>query len=207
MFEILKESVIEGVARLRLHRWGFDPDFAVAHLMGRPLPPTKNNRVPKISWADFALQIETDLDARHGGGLLGRQGEILRPLREIAFTVWGQPYSKANRRQLVPGAQGRMRSIKSREALRWTNAVEADLTEIFGPRRPDRSYFEKEKLRVDLILHYETNRPDLDESLLLDLLEGFAYRNDRQVRERHVYHCLSRTPRADVIISSVAGNG
>ena len=68
-------------------------------------------------------------------------------------------------------------------------------------------------MRVTLRLYYATERPDLDESLLLDVLQdryhgkgearvlvqSGVYRNDRQVREKHIFHCIDRTnPRCEV---------
>jgi Holliday junction resolvase RusA-like endonuclease len=57
------------------------------------------------------------------------------------------------------------------------------------------------ELRMDIWIYYATQRPDLDESLILDLLQGKVYENDRQVRERHVYHQIDKaSPRIEVII-------
>ena len=33
---------------------------------------------------------------------------------------------------------------------------------------------------------YYASRPDLDESLILDCMQGLVYKNDRQVKEKHV---------------------
>ena len=40
---------------------------------------------------------------------------------------------------------------------------------------------------VHITIYYASRRPDLDESLILDLLQGVAYENDRQVKEKHIY--------------------
>lgn len=40
---------------------------------------------------------------------------------------------------------------------------------------------------VTIHIWYASRRPDLDESLILDLLQGVAYANDRQVKEKHIY--------------------
>jgi hypothetical protein len=67
-------------------------------------------------------------------------------------------------------------------------------------------------VRVTLRIFYASERPDLDESVMLDVLQdryrqGRArelvqkgvYRNDRQVREKHVFHAIDRTnPRAEI---------
>ncbi len=55
---------------------------------------------------------------------------------------------------------------------------------------------------MTLTIYYATRRPDLDESLILDLLQGVAYRNDRQVRERHVFWGLDKdNPRTEIEIA------
>ena len=51
---------------------------------------------------------------------------------------------------------------------------------------------------------YRTRRPDLDESVILDCLEGFAYTNDRQVKEKHIYHGLDKEePRAEITVEVI----
>jgi Holliday junction resolvase RusA-like endonuclease len=40
---------------------------------------------------------------------------------------------------------------------------------------------------VNVRIWYASRRPDLDESLILDLLQGVTYANDRQVKEKHIY--------------------
>jgi Holliday junction resolvase RusA-like endonuclease len=74
-------------------------------------------------------------------------------------------------------------------------------------------------VRVTLRLWYASERPDLDESVLLDVLqdrwhtvrragsdvrelvrEG-VYRNDRQVRQKFVFHGIDRAnPRAEIVV-------
>ena len=57
------------------------------------------------------------------------------------------------------------------------------------------------QLRADIWIYYATQRPDLDESLILDLLQGKVYLNDRQVRERHVYHYIDKeNPRVEIAV-------
>ena len=55
------------------------------------------------------------------------------------------------------------------------------------------------RLAVHCDVYYASDRPDLDESLVLDGLQGLIYKNDRQVREKHVHHHIDRlNPRACV---------
>ncbi|MBB5408578.1 Holliday junction resolvase RusA-like endonuclease [Paraburkholderia sp. HC6.4b] len=78
-------------------------------------------------------------------------------------------------------------------------------------------------VRVTLRIFYASERPDLDESVVLDVLQSRyakvkrhgakvrelvhagVYVNDRQVREKHVYHGIDRTnPRTEVIVEPLA---
>ena len=47
--------------------------------------------------------------------------------------------------------------------------------------------FTSEDVVVTIRIWYASRRPDLDESLILDLLQDVAYLNDRQVKEKHIY--------------------
>lgn len=60
-------------------------------------------------------------------------------------------------------------------------------------------------VRLTATIYYATRRPDLDESLIMDLLEGVAYKNDRQIKEKHIYHGLDKeNPRAEILVESIA---
>ena len=62
------------------------------------------------------------------------------------------------------------------------------------------------RLRVEVRIWYATERPDLDESVVLDILQGIVYANDRQVREKHVYHAIDKAnPRAEIIVEPLQG--
>jgi len=63
-------------------------------------------------------------------------------------------------------------------------------------------------LEGDLVVHiriwYASRRPDLDESLILDLLQGVAYENDRQVKEKHIYWGLDKeNPRCEIRVEKL----
>ncbi len=54
-------------------------------------------------------------------------------------------------------------------------------------------------LAVSIKIYYASRRPDLDESVILDCMQGFVYENDRQVKEKHVFHGLDKdNPRAEI---------
>lgn len=57
---------------------------------------------------------------------------------------------------------------------------------------------------MTLHIWYASRRPDLDETLILDLLQGCIYVNDRQVKERHCYwHLDKENPRAEILIEQI----
>lgn len=129
----------------------------------------------------------------------------------IAFTILGEPASKANSRQIVTIA-GRPSSIKSKKA----RGYEADALMQIPPAARQRL---EGPVSVTLRIWYASERPDLDESIVLDVLQDRwkrdphdmeqgrilvqhgVYRNDRQVREKHVFHGIDRkNPRTEVIV-------
>lgn len=121
----------------------------------------------------------------------------------IEFVIYGEPASKANSRQLVKIA-GRPAFIKSAKARAYEQSALAQIPHnarlgLDGP------------VRVDIEIYYATNRPDLDESVILDVLQSRGgltgvYRNDRQVREKHIFHRLDRAnPRAVIRVRAIEG--
>jgi hypothetical protein len=128
----------------------------------------------------------------------------------VAFTIYGEPASKANSRKLVT-IKGRPAVIKSDKARAY---VDSALMQI----PPAAKVMLTGPLRATIRIWYATERPDLDESVLLDVLQAKyegkgeyrqlirrgVYVNDRQVRERHVYHGIDRkNPRAEIEISAI----
>ena len=129
----------------------------------------------------------------------------------VRFTLYGQPASKANSRKIAdvgPADNRRRIFIKSKQAL----AFERDALRQVPPAARQRI---EVPVRVTLRMWYASERPDLDESLVLDVLQdrfkghgddrvlvqAGVYRNDRQVREKHVYHGIdSLHPRVEVLV-------
>ena len=112
----------------------------------------------------------------------------------IRLVILGQPVSMKNRRELVwhKGA-GRPMLIKSKKALAYAATVAMQV--------PVREPLLTGKLKLTALLVYESERPDLDDALILDCLEKRIYVNDRQIRERHIYHATDKhNPRAEVVI-------
>jgi Holliday junction resolvase RusA-like endonuclease len=109
--------------------------------------------------------------------------------RTEPFTFWidGSPYSKANSRRLVnikTKTGSRLRSIKSENALNFSND--------FLRQCPVLSPLFIDDVHLDLDIYYPDRRRDLDESLVLDLMQGTIYLNDRSVKSRRVRWGLSK---------------
>jgi len=92
-------------------------------------------------------------------------------MTSIRFEIVGEPASKANSRQLVT-IKGRPAFIKSKKAREYVKAFQLQCMNL-----------EDEMLEgdlwVDIKIYYASRRPDLDESVILDCMQGFIYKNDR----------------------------
>ena len=106
--------------------------------------------------------------------------------------IFGEPASKANSRRVVRiGGQSRL--IKSSKALAYSEHFKKQVRPIDPLITND--------VRVTMKIFYASRRPDLDESLILDLLQGLVYVNDRQVKEKHIYWGLDKDcPRTEIIV-------
>jgi len=91
---------------------------------------------------------------------------------------------------------GMSRLIKSKKALSYAD--------FFKQQRKVCSPLLACDVRVTLHIYYASRRPDLDESLILDLLQDVVYINDRQVKEKHIYwHLDPANPRTDILVESM----
>lgn len=116
-------------------------------------------------------------------------------LQGLTLFIKGEPASKANSRRVVKfGNMSRL--IKSQKAL--------DYSDFFRMQCPPINPLMSGDIRMHITIFYASRRPDLDESLILDLLQGLVYINDRQVKERHTYWGLDpENPRAEIIIEQM----
>lgn len=122
--------------------------------------------------------------------------------RGALVCVEAQPYSKANSRRMATFRRkdGRigLRSIKSEKALNFDAIAKA--AALCYMKTPP---FEGD-VAVYALIAYGNRRPDLDESLLLDSLQGACYKNDRQVRIKLIFGIVdSDRPRATVLIKQI----
>jgi hypothetical protein len=132
---------------------------------------------------------------------------------KLRFTIIGEAVSKANSRQLVPTKSGKVRSIKSDKAL----AFEASMLRQI-PTHARAMWTGRCAIRLHMF--YASERPDLDESLVLDCLQArfkkvkrrngsfekvMTHRgvvvNDRQFRRKFVYHDIDKLcPRVEITV-------
>ena len=119
----------------------------------------------------------------------------------IKLTILGEPYSKANSRKLVTFGN-RPASIKSTGALQYEKSAIMQIPDNAKQMLTD-------PVAVTMRIYYASQRKDLDESLILDCLQAKkskgaivrrgVYVNDRQVREKHIYHFIDKAcPRAEI---------
>ena len=102
--------------------------------------------------------------------------------------VLGEPASKSNNSRII--RRGRHVSlIKSEKAMNYS----AD----FRLQVPILQELLLGDLRVEMMIYYANRRSDLDDSLILDLMQGRVYVNDRQVKQRNINWGISKEkPRA-----------
>ena len=87
---------------------------------------------------------------------------------------------------------GKPRFIKSKKALGYSSLFKTQI----GCRKQLMDF----DLCVAMKIYYKTRRPDLDESLILDLLQDKIYQNDRQVKVKYIEWGLDKeNPRAIIV--------
>ena len=112
----------------------------------------------------------------------------------ISLTILGEPASKSNSRELKWNFKAKRNFlVKSDKARAYEQAVKLQV-------KPLPKLLEGE-LRADIKIYYASQRPDLDESVILDALQGLIYKNDRQVRTKFVDHAIDKAnPRAEIVV-------
>jgi Holliday junction resolvase RusA-like endonuclease len=116
----------------------------------------------------------------------------------ITLTLLGELASKANSRKLITH-HGTPRFIKSEKALEWERIAHLQVP-------PDHRLMLLGPICLTATIYYASNRPDLDESLLMDALEHVGiYKNDRQIVEKHMYKRIDPgNPRVEVMVEEMA---
>jgi Holliday junction resolvase RusA-like endonuclease len=128
----------------------------------------------------------------------------------ITLTIYGEPASKANSRVPIPriSKDGKpyIQFVRSEKAYKYAKDAQR---QISGAARQ----MLQGPVSVTIRMFYASERPDLDESIVLDVLQARyegkgearklvqrgVYVNDRQVREKHIYHAIDkRNPRCEI---------
>jgi Holliday junction resolvase RusA-like endonuclease len=128
----------------------------------------------------------------------------------ISFTILGQPVSHKNGYHIVT-IGNRPAIVKSKAAIAYERDALMQIPPLARKRLTG-------PLRITLRCFYPNERQDLDESLILDILQdrwqsarnphgkrliiqSGVYCNDRQIREKHVYHAIDKAnPRVEITI-------
>ena len=117
----------------------------------------------------------------------------MQALTEICLEIFGEPASKANSRRLVSRGSKSL-FIKSQKALNYVEMFKQQCPDFYHPFECD--------VCVEMTIYYASRRPDLDESLILDLLQGVTYLNDRQVKRKVIDWGLDKEkPRCIIRVS------
>lgn len=108
-------------------------------------------------------------------------------------TMGGRWVSQGGERVRVGGRPAFIKSEKARAFEAYVHKVVPVLTPLLEGR-----------LRFTCKIYYASERPDLDESVILDALQSRIYSNDRQIREKHVVHAIDRlNPRCVVRVEEI----
>ena len=119
------------------------------------------------------------------------------PDSATSIVIRGEPASKANSRKIVMFGS-RPAIIKSEKARNYVKAFDVQCKALPELLEGD--------LAVHITIYYATRRPDLDEAVILDCLQDKIYANDRQVKEKHVYHGLDKeNPRSEISVWRIHG--
>jgi hypothetical protein len=161
-----------------------------------------------------------DADAGDGRAVPGLGEAYDATVSRVAFTILGEPASKANSREIgvlkwhdkATGAE------KSRPTVRKSDKA-LNYEKIAALQIPvsARAMFQG-PVRVTMTIFYASERPDLDESVVLDVLQARyapqkkggallrrgVYKNDRQVREKHIYWGKDpANPRTEIVVEAM----
>ena len=116
----------------------------------------------------------------------------------LSLVIHGDLASKANSRKLVTFG-GKPRFIKSDKARGWEQLALMQIPQdhrigMTGP------------IRMTATIYYASRRPDLDPSLLMDVLEhAGVYKNDRAIIEQHLYKKLDPVnPRVELLLEELS---
>ena len=113
----------------------------------------------------------------------------------IKLIIYGEPCSMKNSREIARWG--------NKTGLRKSDAALVYESDVLKQVRTLPKLLEG-RLSATAHCYYASERKDLDIDLLLDCLQGRIYKNDRQVREKHLYHHIDRAnPRVEIEIRNI----
>jgi Holliday junction resolvase RusA-like endonuclease len=126
----------------------------------------------------------------------------------MKFTIFGQPFSKANSRRIVMFGN-RPASIKSDKAREYADQALGQFIHQMDDKTPFSG-----PVVVEMTIYYPDKRQDLDPSLVLDVMQEYkhkgsviwqgVYKNDRQVQAMHLYRKVDKTnPRCEIEVHTL----
>lgn len=126
---------------------------------------------------------------------MARKSNLDNPL--WLATIYGQPVSKSNSSNFSYN-HGRPVLRKSERARNYINTFEAQIIQRhLAPKIPL-------EVVCSLVakLFYKDQRSDLDDSQICDCLQkSGVIKNDRQIREKHLYHGIDKeNPRTEIAL-------
>jgi Holliday junction resolvase RusA-like endonuclease len=119
----------------------------------------------------------------------------------IRLVILGQPASLKNSREIIKyrpkGAPKtvplRFASVPSKECKQYMKDVRRQV--------PERQPWLTGKLAIYITAYFRDERSDLDVEALYDALQGWIYKNDRQLRRKYLDHGIDKlNPRTEVLI-------
>lgn len=88
------------------------------------------------------------------------------------------------------------------------SAAALDYTKTFAEQCPVLSPPIGDEVALWCHIWYSSRRPDLDESIIMDMMQGRVIINDRQIKEKHIFWGLDRdNPRAEIALTEVGFKG
>ena len=139
----------------------------------------------------------------------------------IKMTILGEPASKSNSRKLATiggrnmTIEGKRTRVGGRAAFIKSDKARAYESDAIRQIPPACRLMLVGPIKITLRIFYASARPDLDESIVLDILQAKfgavekgkprelvrrgVYVNDRQIFEKHVYKTIGdKNPRAEI---------
>jgi hypothetical protein len=132
--------------------------------------------------------------------------------RVVSFTVLGECASMKNSRRIVTSrATGKPMSIKSAKSMSFFHSAALQIPNLTNPFATP--------VKVTMTIYYASERPDLDESVLLDAMQSTSIGtgrqrriirsgvivNDRLVRWKDIRHGIdAKNPRAEIVVETLA---